>query len=65
MNTITIALSDERYAALQAVAERLDLTVEELIHASADALIEKSDKEFQESVKRVLDKNRDLYQRLA
>ena len=65
MSTITIALPDERLNRLERRAADLGITVEELVQLSVDELLAKTDEAFEQAVHRVLEKNKDLYERLA
>ena len=63
--TITINLTDEQSAMLAAMAERLNVSTEELARAGIEGLLAASDGEFESAVEFVLKKNAELYQRLA
>ena len=65
MGTITIMLPDERLSRLEDRAAELGITVEELVRLSVDELLAKPDDAFAQAVSRVLEKNKDLYKRLA
>jgi len=65
MKTLTIQLSDETADRLQALAEKLGMSPEEVAQASIDDQLERLDREYQEAADRVLSKNSDLYQRLS
>jgi len=65
MSTITITLPDERLDRLERKAADLGITVEELVKLSVDELLAKTDEAFEQAVNRVLEKNQDLYERLA
>ena len=65
MTTLTITLSDERVQQLQSLADRLQVTPEKLIEASLDSLLLQPDDELDQMMKYLLDKNAELYQRLA
>jgi uncharacterized coiled-coil protein SlyX len=65
MSTITITLPDERLNRLELRAADLGITVEELVKMSLDELLAKTDEAFEQAVNRVLEKNKDLYERLA
>ena len=65
MGTITIMLPDERLSKLEDRAADLGITREELVKLSVDELLAKTDEAFEQAISRVLDKNRDLYERLA
>lgn len=65
MTTITIALSDERLTKLKEMAKELGVTPEELVRVSLEELLARPGNDFRQAVTYVLNKNRDLYQRLA
>jgi len=65
MTILRIAVSEERLAKLEEKAHRLQTTPEELLWASLEELLSRSDKEFQQAMDHVLAKNTDLYRRLA
>jgi hypothetical protein len=50
---------------LEARAADLGITIEELVRPSVDELLAKTDKAFEQAVNRALEKNKDLYERLA
>jgi hypothetical protein len=64
MSTITITLPDERLNRLEHRAADLGITVEELVKMSLDELLSKTDEAFEHAMGRVLDRNKDLYERL-
>jgi predicted transcriptional regulator len=65
MSEITITLPDERWAKLKEIAADLKVTPEELIRLSVEELLARPDQRFQQAVDRVLEKNQELYKRLA
>ncbi len=65
MTSITIALPDDRLEQLQELAKQLNISTEELVRISIDELLSKPDSDFQQAVEFVLDKNDELYRRLA
>ncbi len=65
MTTFTITLPDERLKKLQEVAERFGVAPEELVRASLEELLTYPMDDFQAVLERVLNKNADLYKRLA
>jgi hypothetical protein len=64
MGTITIILPDERLSRLEDRAADLGITVEELVRLSVDELLAKQDEALEQAIGRVLNKNKDLYERL-
>lgn len=65
MSTLTISLSEERLQQLETLARRYGLDAEALVRASIEDLITRPEADFQRAVRLVLDKNADLYRRLA
>ena len=65
MNTITVTIPDDRLAKLQEVAARFKITPEELVRASIDDLLTRPEEAFQQVADYVLNKNLELYGRLA
>jgi len=65
MTTFTITLPDERVKKLQEIAKRFRVPPEELVRASLEDLLTRPTDDFQIMLERVLDKNADLYKRLA
>ena len=65
MSTLTISLSEERLQQLETLARRYGLEAEELVRASIEDLITRPEADFQRALRQVLDKNTDLYRRLA
>jgi len=65
MNAITVTLSDERLLKLTKMANSLGITTEELVRLSVEDLLGKPDQAFEEATKKVLEKNAELYRRLA
>jgi predicted RecB family endonuclease len=65
MSTLTITLSDEKLLALRKLAGDLGVEPEELIRLSVDDLLTRSDDAFEKVVTKVLEKNTELYKRLA
>lgn len=65
MTTITIALSDDRLQKLQQIAMLFQVTPEELVRVSVEELLSRPEEEFRKALEYVLQKNTELYQRLA
>ena len=64
MATTTISLLPEQLEQLKAVANRLNVTPEELIRASVEELLAGPEEDFRKALTYVLDKNTELYKRL-
>jgi hypothetical protein len=65
MTMITIPLSDERLAQLRTWAERTGLSPEEFLRRRVEQLLEPPDEQFRRAAAYVLQKNAELYRRLA
>jgi predicted transcriptional regulator len=65
MDAITISLSNDRLAKLREMADRHGITPEELARVSIEELLTRPEEEFQRAVDLVLEKNAELYRRLA
>ena len=65
MNTITLALPDNRMLKLREVAERLGVSPEDLVRVSIEEWLNRPDEEFRRALDYILKKNEALYQRLA
>ena len=65
MDAITISLSNDDLAKLREIADRHGITAEELARVSIEELLTRPEEEFQRAVKFVLEKNAELYRRLA
>lgn len=62
---VTIDLSPAQAERLRQEAERLGLTPEDLARAAVANLLATRDDDFEAAAKRVLQKNQELYRRLA
>jgi predicted transcriptional regulator len=65
MAIITVSLSDERAAKLKELAKQSGLTPEELLQASVEEWLGKQKLDFDQAAAYVLEKNAELYKRLA
>ena len=65
MNTITITIPDDRLVKLQETATRLGISLEELILMGVEEILNQPEQNFQSAVDYVLEKNAELYKRLA
>jgi predicted transcriptional regulator len=65
MSSITITLSDEHMLRLREAAERFGVTPEELARVSIEELVARPDEKFEQATRYVLEKNEELYRRLA
>jgi predicted transcriptional regulator len=65
MTSITIAVPDDRLRELHELAARLRVTPEELVRISVEEMLTRPDDAFQRAVSYVLEKNAELYRRLA
>jgi hypothetical protein len=65
LETLNIKLTDQTVARLEAAAERLGLTPEQLLEISLEEKLSRLDKDFLDAAQYVLEKNAELYNRLA
>ncbi|MFO0913646.1 MAG: hypothetical protein U0795_11865 [Pirellulales bacterium] len=63
--TLNLELDEKQVLELQAIASRLNVSVADLAKAAIMDLIAKPDGEFDRAASRVLQKNAELYRRLA
>ncbi len=65
MAEIRIPLADDQMAQLREVAERYGIAPEEIARLSLEDLLSRSDESIQAQINHVIEKNKELYQRLA
>lgn len=65
MTSIAITLPEVRQAKLREVAARLNVTPEDLARVSIEELPTRPDEAFKQAAEYVLQKNSELYRRLA
>ncbi|MEP7135550.1 MAG: DNA-binding protein [Chloroflexota bacterium] len=65
MVTITVTLSEDRLQKLQELAKQFRIAPEELLRVSVEELIARPQADFQKALGYVLEKNKELYRRLA
>lgn len=65
MSTLTISLSEDRLARLQEIAHRFNVKVEDLARVGIEELLRQPDEKFKLTADYILNKNSDLYRRLA
>ena len=65
MKRLEIQLPEQTASKLQQVAERLSVSPEQLLLLSIEEKLAQLDEEFRSSADYVLEKNADLYRRLA
>ena len=65
MDAITIPLSSDDLAKLKEMADRHGISPEDLARVSIEELLTRPEEEFQGAVEYVLEKNAELYRRLA
>jgi predicted transcriptional regulator len=65
MTTLTITIADDRAKMLQELASRLKVAPEELLRVSLEDLLATPDDEFEKVAHYVLQKNAEVYRRLA
>jgi antitoxin FitA len=65
MTTITIPIPDDRMRRLQELAARFNITPEDLVRVSVEELLARPEEQFRLALDYVLNKNAELYRRLA
>ncbi len=65
MSAITITLPDERLLKLREMAASFGISPEDLVRLSVEDLLSRPDRAFRQAVEHTLEKNRELYRRLA
>ena len=65
MTSITIPIPEEHLLRLQELAARLKTTPEELAKVGVEEILSRSDEDFERVADYVLNKNAELYRRLA
>jgi len=65
MTNIRITLSEESLRLLEAKAQKLGVSLEELVVVGVEELLSRTDVDFEKAVEYVLGKNDELYKRLA
>lgn len=65
MTTVTLQLPDEIFKSLQQLAEKYELSPQELIQASIEQMLASPEPTFADALDHVLNKNEELYKRLA
>ena len=65
MTTITVQLDDSKIVLLREKAQKYGLRLDQFVAASIEDLVAHPEPEFDEAVRRVLSKNKELYERLA
>ncbi|NEO51003.1 MAG: DNA-binding protein [Moorea sp. SIO4G2] len=65
MSSIQITIPDERLQQLQDIAANLNVSIEELVLMSVEQYLTQSELSFNDATAYVLQKNAELYRRLA
>jgi hypothetical protein len=65
MTTITVQLEDSKVALLREKAEKFGLSPDQIVTASIEDLLAQPEPEFEAALRRVLSKNKELYERLS
>jgi hypothetical protein len=65
MTTIAIPLSEEHFSQLRVRAEQAGLSPEEFLRRRVEQLLDRPDEQFHQAAAYVLQKNAELYRRLA
>jgi predicted transglutaminase-like cysteine proteinase len=65
MSTLTITLSEDRLVKLREIADRFNIKAEDLARVGIEELLTRPEESFQVAVDYILNKNAELYRRLA
>ena len=65
MTSITISIPDDRMDRLREKANRLRVAPEELVRAGLEDVLARPEEDLKQALEHVLNKNVELYQRLA
>jgi hypothetical protein len=65
MSTLVISLPEDRLRKLEDLARRYGIQPDELVRASIEELIARPEEDFRRALDFVLNKNAELYRRLA
>lgn len=65
MSTLTITVPDNDFIVIKDKANRLGISVEDLMKLNLKMLVAQPDNHFKQTLRYVLEKNAELYQRLA
>jgi hypothetical protein len=65
MARIIVEIDDSRAAILREKAKRFGLLPDQFVTASIEDLISRPEPDFDEALRKVMDKNKELYKRLA
>ena len=65
MARITVEIDDSKAALLQKKAKKFGILPDQFVTASIEDLIGQPEPEFEDAMRKVISKNKDLYKRLA
>lgn len=65
MTAILVPLTEERLTRLKAIAQQVGVAPEELARASLEEWLSRPREDFERAARHVLEKNAELYRRLA
>lgn len=65
MTTITVSLPADRWQKLREIAAQYRVTPEDLVRVSIEEMLARPEEDFKQAVNYVLNKNAELYRRLA
>lgn len=65
MNNISVTIPNEHFQQLKKKSSRLGVSLEKLLLLSIEDILSQPDEDFSEIMHTALNKNRELYQRLA
>jgi predicted transcriptional regulator len=65
MSSITVSIPDDHMNRLRELAAQLKITPEQLARIGIEDLLARPDDAFEQAAGRIIEKNRELYRRLA
>ncbi len=65
MTSLTITITDKHMLQLKAIADRFQIRPEDLARVGIEELLSQPDELFQKAARQVIEKNAELYRRLA
>ena len=65
MTSVTIPVSDDHFERLRSLAQQAGITPEEFLKRRVEFLLDQPDEDFKAITERIIEKNRELYRRLA
>ena len=65
MNTLKVSIPDENFIRLRDTAKQFGISPEVLVKASLDDFLSRPDEDFENALRYVLNKNKELYRKLS